>query len=429
MRICLISREYPPETHIGGIATYTYKTAGALARLGHEVHVVTAAWKPGADYEENGVWVHRFAEPRVKPREVQALAHARLVAATIARIPGCFDVIQACEWGGEACWYALSPGRRAPLVTRLATPLFLIDRLNQHAQYGARGLAFRLMERLQTRRSDGIISPTRALAEIVCQTWKIAPGRVTVVPTGMDPAPVRANADGPLPETVRGMEYLLYFGRLEERKGVHILAQALPSVLSAHPNLSAVFVGEDHFYRGGSMRAAIIAMNAACANRLVFLPRLSQRELFPIVKAARLVVLPSLWENLANTCLEAMQLGRPVIATRGCGFEEVIQDGLSGFLVEPGNPDDLARRMLEALADTALLERVGVGALRRVEDFAIDPMAALLAAYYEQLIRRWQHAAESIVPPSGNDGNGGNAESYRQGITHDGTRATVQDLS
>jgi glycosyltransferase involved in cell wall biosynthesis len=285
------------------------------------------------------------------------------------------------------------------------------------------------MERLQTRHSDGIISPTRALAEIVCQTWKIAPERVAVVPTGMDPAPMRASADGPLPEAVQAIDYLLYFGRLEERKGVHILGQALPSVLSAHPNLKAVFVGEEHSYRGGSMRAAIKAMNAAYADRLIFLPRLPQRELFPIIKAARLVVLPSLWENLANTCLEAMQLGRPVIATRGCGFEEVIQDGLSGFLVEPGNPDDLARRMLEALADTALLERVGVGALRRVEDFAIDPMAARLAAYYEQLIARWRHQPERLVSTSGNDGNGGNPESYRQGITHEGTRATVQDPS
>jgi glycogen(starch) synthase len=401
MKLCLISREYPPETHIGGIASYTYKTAAALARLGHEVHVVTAAWKPGADYEENGVHVHRFEEPRVKPREVQAVAHARRVAATISKIPGRFDVIQACEWGGEAAWYALTPGRRAPLVTRLATPLFLVEQLNQNSRYGARGLAFRYMEYTQTRRSDGIISPTRALAEIVCRGWKIAPERVTVVPTGMDPAPVLANSDGPLPEVLRGedgkaQDYLLYFGRLEERKGVHILGQALPAVLKAHPTLKAVFVGDDLSYRGGSMREAITALNQAHADRLIFLPRLPQRELFPIIKAARLVALPSLWENLANTCLETMQLGRPVVATRRCGFEEVIEEGASGFLVEPGDAEDLERRLLEVLADPKRLERVGDGARRRVEDFAIDPMAARLADYYAHLVQR-QHAPAQMT--------------------------------
>jgi glycogen(starch) synthase len=400
MRLCLISREYPPETHIGGIASYTCKTAAALVRLGHEVHVITAAWKPGADYEENGVHVHRFAEPRVRPRELQAVAHAHRVAETISKIPGGFDVVQACEWGGEAAWYALTPGRRAPLVTRLATPLFLVERLNQHSRYGARGLALRCMEYTQTRRSDGIISPTRALAEIVCRGWHLAPERVTVVPTGMDPALVLANSAEPLPEILRGKggkaeDYLLYFGRLEERKGVHILGQALPAVLKAHPTLKAVFVGDDLAYRGGSMRAAITALNQAHAERLIFLPRLPQRELFPMIKAARLVVLPSLWENLANTCLEAMQLGRPVVATRRCGFEEVIEDGVSGFLVEPGDAEELARRLLEVLADPNLLARVGGGAGRRVEEFAIDPMAARLADYYAQLVQQKQMSAQT----------------------------------
>ncbi len=404
MRICLISREYPPETHIGGIASYTHKTAAALARLGHEVHVVTAAWKPGADYEENGVQVHRFQEPRIKPRELQALAHARLVAKTIAGIPGRFDVVQACEWGGEAFWYALMPGRRAPLVTRLATPLFLVERLNQNSQYGLRGLVFRLMERAQTRRSAGIISPTQALADIVCQGWHIAPERVTVVPTGMDPAPVRANSDGPLPEALQGIDYLLYFGRLEERKGVQVLGAALPAVLSAHPNLKAVFVGDDLSYRGGSMREAIRAMNPEHADRLIFLNRLPQQALFPIIKSARLVVLPSLWENLANTCLEAMQLSRPVVATRRCGFEEVIEDGVSGFLVEPGDAPGLASTLLKTLADPALLEQVGQGAHRRVEEFGIDAMAARLADYHEQFLSRVRRELKDVLSAAGNTG-------------------------
>lgn len=386
MRICLVSREYPPETHIGGIASYTHKTASALARLGHEVHVVTSAWKPGATYVENGVTVHRFEEPRIKPRELQALAHARLVHTTIAAIPGRLDIVQACEWGGEVFWHALAPRRRSPLVTRLATPLFLIERLNQNSRYGLRGLVFRMMERVQTRRSDGVISPTRALANIVCQGWHIAASRVTVVPTGMTVLPENTGLDGELPEQLQGGDYLLYFGRLEERKGVHILGAALPAVLAAHPTLKAVFLGDDLSYRGGSMREAIQAMNVEHAERLIFLPRMPQSELFPILRAARLVVLPSLWENLANTCLEAMQLSRPVIATRRCGFEEVIEDGESGFLVEPGDVEDLTDTMLRALADDDLLARVGARGRQRVGDFAIDAMAQRLADYYEQLI-------------------------------------------
>lgn len=394
MRICFISREYPPQTHIGGIATYTHKTAAALARLGHEVHVVTAAWEPGAEYQENGVWVHRFEEPRVKPRELQQLVHARHVARTLARIPGQFDVVQACEWGGEALWFALRRSRHTPLVTRLATPLLLVERLNEHSRTGTRGIVQRLMERTQTTRSDGVISPTQALAREVASAWQIPHERITIVPTGMTSLPTTTTDLHELPEALQGAEYLVYFGRLEERKGVHILGEALTSVLTEFPHLKMVFVGDDLPYKLTTMGAAIRAMHPSHADRLLFFPRMPQRALFPIITAAKLVVLPSLWENLANTCLEAMQLGKAVIATRHCGFEEVIVDGTSGFLVEPGSVQELATCLSQTLKDEALIQRVGLAAQRRVADFHIDVMAQRLATYYEQLV----HGKETSEP-------------------------------
>jgi glycosyltransferase involved in cell wall biosynthesis len=388
MRICFVSREFPPETHTGGIGTYTYKTSAALARFGHEAHVVTAAHKPPADYEDNGVFIHRIQEPDEQGRVLRSVSHARAVAEAIARIPGRLDIVQACEWGGEGFWYAMAPSRRAPLVTRLATPLFVVQRLNEGEPRRVlrSGWVTNTVERLQTLRSDGIISPTGALAKIVCDEWKIAPERVTVVPTGASLGESARAADGPLPEALRDSAYLLYFGRLERRKGVHILGAALPAILEAHPQLHAVFVGEDLLHDGRPMAEVIRELNPQHADRLLYLPRMAQRDLFPIIRGARLVVLPSLWENLANTCLEAMQLGRPVVATWGCGFEEVIQDGVSGYLAAPGDVDALATRILAALADGAHAERVGEAARQRAAEFSIDAMAARLVDYYQQLL-------------------------------------------
>ncbi len=392
MRICLVSREYPPMTLTGGIGAYTSKTSAALARLGHEVHVVTASQQPAAEYAENGVFVHRLCEAGDRRGLLpDSLAHARAVAAAIARLPGRLDIVQACEWAGEAFWYACAPQRQARLVTRLATPHFLVERLNDaHAaapqRILRRGMVTRTMERVQTRRSDGIISPTRALAQIVCERWGIAPERVTVVPTGANLGQTAASLDAPVPQALRGEQYLLYFGRLERRKGVHVLGAALPAVFAAHPTLKAVFVGEDLTFEGQPMADVIRGLAAPYADRLIFLPRMSQQELFPIIRAARLVVLPSLWENLANTCLEAMQLGRPVIATWGCGFEEVIEDGVSGFLTQPGDAASLTAGIQTALADEVRAERVGQAAGQRAQEFSIDAMATRLADYYSQLL-------------------------------------------
>jgi glycosyltransferase involved in cell wall biosynthesis len=392
MRICLVSREYPPVTLTGGIGAYTYKTSAALARLGHEVHVVTASEQPAAEYTENDVFVHRLYEADGRRGLLpHSLAHAQAVAAAIARLPGRLDIVQACEWAGEAFWYAWALQRQARLVTRLATPHFLVERLNdakdaEPQRILRRGMVIRMMEREQTHRSDGIISPTRALAQIVRERWRIAPERVTIVPTGADLSQSVAALNAPVPQALRDEQYLLYFGRLERRKGVHVLGAALPAVLAAHPTLKAVFVGEDLMFEGQPMADVIRGLAAPYADRLVFLPRMPQEEMFPIIRAARLVVLPSLWENLANTCLEAMQLGRPVIATRGCGFEEIIEDGVSGFLTMPGDVASLTAGIETALADEATAERVGQAAEQRAQEFSIDAMAERLANYYAQLL-------------------------------------------
>jgi glycosyltransferase involved in cell wall biosynthesis len=112
-----------------------------------------------------------------------------------------------------------------------------------------------------------------------------------------------------------------------------------------------------------------------------------QSELFPFIPSARVVVLPSLWENLGNTTLETMQLGRPVVASWGSGFEEVVQDNISGFLAAPGDVESLGTRILDVLGDRENAERVGQAAIQRAHEFSVEAMAARLADYYQRLIQ------------------------------------------
>jgi glycosyltransferase involved in cell wall biosynthesis len=76
-------------------------------------------------------------------------------------------------------------------------------------------------------------------------------------------------------------------------------------------------------------------------DRLVFFDPLRHEQLYPIIENAEWVVLPSIVDNLPNTCLEAMGLGRPVIATRGSCFEQLIADGKNGFLSEADDAESL----------------------------------------------------------------------------------------
>ena len=377
LRIAVISRELPP--YGGGIGSWSQKAAFGLARLGNEVHLFTQAREGEADEETtSGVKVHRLHPARLRPYTLGwAWAVARAVAAA-----GTFDIVQACEWDAEALILALRPV--APLVTRLATPHYLVQATNQATgRQRLRSTLTSRMERAQATRSRRVISPTRTLAGEVSRRWGIDVGSIAIVPTGIDPP---RPAQTHIPSFLLEAPYMLYFGRLEVRKGVDVLIDALPAIMAAHLDLHCVFIGEDIGFRGAPFAKYAESRCAGVFSRLHFLPRMAHPELFGIVANAAVVAIPSRWENLANTCLEAMVLGRAIIATSGSGFNEVLTDGVDGILVPPGDSGALADASIKVLNDPAQLERLGAAARRRASDFTVDGMADRLMKVYDGLL-------------------------------------------
>jgi glycosyltransferase involved in cell wall biosynthesis len=374
MRIAMVSPGLPPGG--GGIGAYTDKTSRALAARGHDVHVLVPG---GADGVEtvNGVHVHSVATPRLRP---WVLARTWAVSRALRRL-GPFEIVQACEWGGEALWYSLRPA--APLITRLATPHFLIEQLNDVPVWQRRRQMFsRVLELWQARLSAQVISPSTVLAREVAARWHIALRDIAIVPTGIRTPDTRAED---APAELRDLPYVLYFGRLEQRKGVDTWINALPAVLTADPALHAVFVGEDMGLQGRPFREYARGRCAGLTDRLHFVDPMPQQQLFPIVAGARLVVMPSRWESLANALLEAMALGRVVVASSGSGFDEVITDGVDGLLVPPGDSEALGRVVSTVLADGAALTRIGEAARRRARQYDLDAMIDELIGVYERV--------------------------------------------
>ncbi|MFP4083165.1 MAG: glycosyltransferase family 4 protein, partial [Candidatus Aminicenantes bacterium] len=394
MNICFISREYPPETHGGGIGTYTHNTASALARLGHLVHVVTATQDQEKSYLESGVWVHRIKSRRIRPKELWLMKHSLSVAKRISRLPCHLDIVQASEFESEAFWYARR--RKAPLITRLSTPYFLIEQLNSKVFWGPRPF-FNWMEKKQVLRSDGIFTSTRALARVAVERWAIQPARVEIIPNSVDLSRVvRLGKDRDVPQGLMDKDFLLYFGRLEERKGIPILAQALPPVFKRFPHLHAVFVGADLGCQGSSMRKYIRHQTGGFQERLIFFDHLPQERLFPMVNLAKIIVLPSIWEAFGFVCLEAMALGGAVVATSGSGFEEIIEDGISGYLVKPGQAELLAEKIIQVLSNEQDLPRISEGARMRAQEFDVSKVALRLLAYYKKTREEWRRKKSRV---------------------------------
>jgi glycogen synthase len=385
MRIALISREHPATSGGGGIGTYTMTMGAALVRLGHHVELLTRG--PGETRVEDGVHVVPLVHPSLPDPTASRLLAARGVARAALRSEA--EVVQASEWEAEAWW--LARRRMLPVVTRLATPTYLVDLLNLGAvRRGTR--VVRRMERDQAQRSQALVAPSHAIAERVANAWGLDVGRIEVIPNPIDGAAVRAAA-GTDPGVTLPERFILFIGRVERRKGIEELAHALSRALREDAEIHAVIVGRDAGASGGGVGATLAGLADSFPGRVHLLGERPRETALAVVARATIVVLPSHWEAFGFVALEALALGRPVIASSGSGFDEIVEDGHSGWLVPPRDADGLGEALSARLADEEGLRRAATAARARAELFEADRLAPRLAEVYERAGDAWSGSA------------------------------------
>jgi glycosyltransferase involved in cell wall biosynthesis len=200
------------------------------------------------------------------------------------------------------------------------------------------------------RRAEVVIGVSDALAEAA---RRCGARDVRTIPNGVAvPAAVGAETDPP---------EILFAGRLSPEKGIEDL-------VAATDGLNLVVAGD------GPLRHLV-------SSALGFVPR---EQLERLYERAAAVVLPSYREGLPLCVLEAMAHGRPVVATRVGGIPELVEDGVTGFLVEPGDVAGLRAALERLLADPMLRRRMGREARARVaERCSWDRVTAATVAAYE----------------------------------------------
>jgi glycosyltransferase involved in cell wall biosynthesis len=167
--------------------------------------------------------------------------------------------------------------------------------------------------------------------------------------------------------------------RLEAEKGHRTLIDCWPLVLAAHPEAWLLIVGE------GSERNSLEGQAASLgiADHIVFTGR---REDVPAVTAALdVAVLPSYREAQGLSVLEAMALSRPVVASNVGGIPEMIEDGVSGLLVPPGDCDALAAAIIRLLSDHPFADMMAKrGHDLAHERFCIELMTSQVESIYDE---------------------------------------------
>jgi len=170
--------------------------------------------------------------------------------------------------------------------------------------------------------------------------------------------------------------------RLAWKKAIAHLVQATPRIVEALPQAHVVIAGD------GPLRAELEGEAAALgvADRVRFLG--SREDSIELMAAFDVFVLPSVVEGMSNALIEAMAVGRPVVATDVGGNSEVVADGETGFLVPPSAPDQLAAAIVKLLGAPEMAAEMGAAGRRRViEHYRVDVMTRRIEAMYDALLR------------------------------------------
>lgn len=371
MRVLLTSSTFPVALD-DGIPRFIYDLAEAI---GKRVDVtVLAPGAPGAAREEKlgSVDVRRFTY--FWPRRLQMLALGQgmrdnLRGSWLARlqVPGFLlrqalstralarqrdvDVVNA-HWivpgGLTAAWARGRKRRRFRLVLHVhAGDVFLLQRL----PFG------RLIARYVIARTDAVLAAGSHVRESL--------DRLLGYPSGAELRPMGVNigtfgrdthAERPLERSVPEESefpggFLLFFGRMSEKKGAVYLVRALPRILAVHPDVGLVLIGDGP--ERTRIEEEVTRLGLEASVRL--LGRRPHRDIVRYLHRCLVAVVPSIvdrhgeTEGMPTVVLEAMAAGALVVGSAVDGLPDIIRHGENGWLCRPKEPDDLAAKVLLAL--------------------------------------------------------------------------------
>jgi glycosyltransferase involved in cell wall biosynthesis len=279
-----------------------------------------------------------------------------------------------------------SHGARSNVYTRLAAryagvPIVLSTVHNSLFDYevaGWRRRLYVLAERLTSPLADRIVAVSEAIARDLVERYRIDAGRTVVVHNGIDAwafRPARGAATVRAELRVPGDRHvILMAGRMTAQKGWDVLLEAAARLAAVRTDLFWLLVGD------GPLRAALTRRAAELAVPVSFTG--ARADMADVLGCADVVVLASRSEGLPFTLLEAMALGKPVVATRVGGVPEVVEDGRSGRLVPR---DDAAALAAAVAAVVDAPDAVAMGARGRVRvqtAFTLDGMVRGIERVY-----------------------------------------------
>jgi glycosyltransferase involved in cell wall biosynthesis len=396
MRVLMISWEYPPHI-VGGLGRHAAELAPALARHGIEVDLITPRLRESPDFEQphQHLRVYRVGAAALDGRSFVEAVTETNASGVIPQVDALraqgvrHDLIHTHDWLGARSAVELKHRYRLPLVATI------------HAT--ERGRARGVIgddhaRRIEATEWDLVYQAWRA---IVCSRYMVGQlaecfasplDKIDVVPNGVR---IVANPFADAQERLTFRRHyaaddeplLLAVGRVVYEKGLHVLLDAMPSLLQAFPSARLIIAGTGSYADALEERAR--QHNLGEHVRLCGF--ISDEERDKLYCAANVTAIPSLYEPFGIVALEAMAAGCPLVAAATGGLAEVVAHGETGLLAPPGDARSLAAALVETLArPDAAAERAQRGLQEVAGAYAWERVAAQTADVYKRVYKEWR---------------------------------------
>jgi len=360
--------------HPGGVILHIAYLERYFTKMGHEVKVIAPASRAIPDFGD------RFI-PIGRPRPIPSSGSIARVTVSLWLAPRIravleqekFDIIHFHE----------------PLMPMLCTSVLRLSHTANvgtfHASHGKPGYNFarpigKWILRRWFRNLDGKIAVSKPAVEYARENF---PGYYNIIPNGVDVEHFSPDVS-PIEEFDDGKLNILFVSRLEKRKGLNYLLQAFKQVKETLPNCRLIVVGPGTRLRRRYER--YVARSGL--EDVVFVGLVSYDELPRYYKTADVFCAPAIGsESFGIILLEAMAMGKPIVASNIEGYASVVSHGVDGLLVPPADKDQLAQALIALLNDKALRQEMGARGRIKALEHSWERIARMVFAYYVRILR------------------------------------------
>lgn len=385
MNILFVCNEYPPVKY-GGIGIFVQTLAHRLVGLGCNVIVVGYGDNNHNGWQEDGPVKVLYLRRPTWAQATLNIGHYNLtpsfwidryfLAYQISRVSKKYniDLVESYDWSGPLGYKPVEP-----LIVRLH------GANTAHAFFENKRPSWLLkrVERRNVAQADALAAVSKHIGSVTLKALGLEGRDFTVLYNGVDTQQFR-----PLDVEPDDTE-VLYVGSIRPRKGLYELFEAIPYIFEVFPKAHFTFVGRAAAGEKGEQFKQQLMSKVPVGkwDAIDFKGYVPHAQLPHLYNLAAVSVFPSRAEAFGLTCAEAMACGAAVAMTSKASGPELVEDGNSGLLADPSNPQIFAEAVCKLLKDRELREKIGEQARLRAEmKFSIDHLALQNLVFYQEVL-------------------------------------------